>query len=145
MPWWKTPRRFSMPRRCRTETVRRSLQHSISCKPSEWKAIKARANAFNMSTSRFIIRCALVENDDRRLGLSEDEQRALADGVERLATGVEALVAPLPGSGVTLHGALTFLHLEAKSQQTRRKHPARRQTGPDQPGLPGLVLDGDGR
>ena len=119
--------------------MRRSLQHSISCKPSEWKAIKARAKAFNMSTSRFIIRCALVENDDRRSGLSEDGQRVLADGVERLAAGVEALLAPLPESDVTLHEALAFLHLEA---QIKRKHPMRRHTGP---GLPGLNQDGDGR
>ena len=125
--------------------MRRSLQHSISCKPSEWKAIKARAKAFNMSTSRFIIRCALVENDDRRSGLSEDGQRVLADGVERLAAGVEALLAPLPESDVTLHEALAFLHLEAQSQQTKRKHPMRRHTGPGQPGLPGLNQDGDGR
>ena len=125
--------------------MRRSLQHSISCKPSEWQAIKARAKAFNMSISRFIIRCALVENDDRRSGLPEDEQPALADGVERLAAGIEALVAPLPGYGVTLREALAFLHLEAQSQQTRRKHPVRRQTEPGQPGLPGLDPDGDGR
>ncbi len=113
--------------------MRRSLQHSISCKPSEWKAIKARVKVCNMSTSRFIIRCALVENDDRHSGLSEDEQRALTDGVERLAAGAEALVAPLLGYGVTLREALAFLHLEAQSQQTRRKHPVRRQTGPGQP------------
>ena len=125
--------------------MRRSLQHSISCKPSEWKVMQARAKASNMSTSRFIIRCALVENDDRRSGLSEDEQRALAEGGERLAAGVETLLAPLPGSGVTLHEALAFLHLEAQLQQTKRKQPVQEQTGPDQPGLPGLNPDGDGR
>ena len=122
--------------------MRRSLQHSISCKPSEWEAIKARAKAFNMSTSRFIIRCALDENDDQRLGLPENEQRALAESVERLAAGVGALLAPLPGSDVTLHEALAFLHLEAQLQQTKRKQPVQEQTGPDQPGL---NLDGDGR
>ncbi len=122
--------------------MRRSLQHSISCKPSEWEAIKARAKGFNMSTSRFIIRCALDENDDRRLGLSENEQRCLVESVERLAAGVEALLAPLPGSDVTLHEALAFLHLEAQSQQKKKKHPVGQQTGP---GLPGLNPDGDGR
>ena len=95
-----------------------------------------------MPISRFITGCALVGSDDRRLGLSEDEQRVLADGVERLAAGVEALLAPLPGYDVTLHEALASLHLEAQSQQIKRKHPMRRQTGP---GQPGLDLDGDGR
>ena len=78
-----------------------------------------------MLTSGLIILCALVENDDRRSGLSENEQRALADDVERLAAGVETLLTPLPGSGVTLHEALAFLHLEARSQQTKSNHPVR--------------------
>ena len=102
--------------------MRRSRQNSISSKPSEWEAITARAKAWDMPVSRFITGCAHVENDDQRPGLPEDELRALVDGVERIAAGVGALLAPLPGSGTTLREALAFLHQEAQSQQTNRKH-----------------------
>ena len=88
--------------------------------------------------SRYIIGCALVDNDDRCLTLSKEQQRALAEGVERLTACVEALLAPPPGSDVTLHeapalpapgGAITANNREASRAAAAGTGPAGSRPG----------------
>ena len=76
-----------------------------------------------MSISRFIIACALEDEDDMRLVLSETEQRDLLNRVNRTLLVLEDLTAPLPGSEVTAMEALSFLHLAAREFQARQGEP----------------------
>ena len=68
-----------------------------------------------MKTSPFILREVLGE--DCRLALTGAEQRALHACAVRLAALGTDLLAPLPGSGVTLAEALAFLGSELRSRQ----------------------------
>ena len=73
-----------------------------------------------MPTSRFVVACALEEEDDMRLALSEAEQRDLLNRVNRILLVLEDLMEPLPGSDVTAMEALSFLYLAARDFQTQR-------------------------
>ena len=100
--------------------MRRNQQFSVSCRPSDWEAIRTRAKEAGMPTSRFVVACALEEEDDMRLALSEAEQRDLLNRVNRILLVLEDLMEPLPGSDVTAMEALSFLYLAARDFQTRR-------------------------
>ena len=100
--------------------MRRHQQFSVSCRPSDWEEIGRRAKEANMPTSRFVVACALEEEDDMRLALSEAEQRDLLNRVNRTLLVLEELMEPLPGSDVTAMEALSFLYLAAREFQTQR-------------------------
>ncbi len=57
--------------------MRRNQQFSVSCRPSDWEEIGRRAKEAGMPISRFVVACALEDEDDMRLALSEAEQRDL--------------------------------------------------------------------
>ena len=107
--------------------MRRHQQFSVSCRPSDWEEIGRRAKEANMPTSRFVVACALEEEDDMRLALSEAEQRDLLNRVNRILLVLEDLMEPLPESDVTAMEALSFLYLAARDFQTRRDTGSRGQ------------------
>ena len=90
--------------------MRRYRQHCVSCTPSEWKAIRQLADAAGMKTSPYIL--GRVLEDGGRMALSAEEQRNLHDGVGRMVELCEDILRPLPGCGVTLGEAVSFLFLE---------------------------------
>ena len=73
-----------------------------------------------MTISAFIVACALEDEDDMRLALSESEQRDLLNRVNRTLLVLEDLLAPLPGSEVTAMEALSFLFSAAVDFQAQR-------------------------
>ena len=101
--------------------MRRNQQFSVSCRPSDWEAIRVRAKEAGMTISRFVVACALEDEDDMRLALSEAEQRDLLNRVNRTLLVLEDLMEPLPGSDVTAMEALSFLYLAARDFQTQRE------------------------
>ncbi len=105
--------------------MRRNQQFSVSCRPSDWEAIRQRAEEAGMSISRFIVACALEDEDDMRLVISETEQRDLLNRVNRILLVLEDLAAPLPGSDVTAMEALSFLHLAALEFRSGRRESER--------------------
>ena len=125
--------------------MRRYRQHCVSCTPSEWKAIRQLADAAGMKTSPYIL--SRVLEDGGRITLSSEEQRNLHDGVGRMVEICEELLRPLPGCGVTLGEAVSFLFLECHEA---RKGAAAGSAGAErkpaggvvQEELPGLAGDG---
>lgn len=109
--------------------MRRRQQFSVSATPSDWAAISMRAKEAGMTISRFIVACALEDEDDMRLALSEEEQRDLLNRVNRILLTLDDLMAPLPGTDVTAREAMAFLVLE--SQQRNRRRGAARPAQPD--------------
>ena len=110
--------------------MRRRQQFSVSATPSDWAAISERAKEAGMTISRFIVACALEDEDDMRLALSEEEQRDLLNRVNRILLTLDDLMAPLPGTDVTVREALAFLVSEARDRG--------RRGGAAQPGPPDL-------
>lgn len=100
--------------------MRRNQQFSVSCRPSDWEEIGRRAKEAGMAISRFVVACALEDEDDMRLALSESEQRDLLNRVNRTLLVLEDLTEPLPGSEVTAMEALSFLYLAARAFQAQR-------------------------
>ena len=91
-------------------------QYCITCTRSDWRAIQALAKEADMKTSPFILREVLGE--DCRLALTAEEQRSLHARTVRLASlSKDLLHSPLPGSGVTLGEALTFLWRDREARQ----------------------------
>ena len=101
--------------------MRRHHQFSVSCRPSDWKEIGRRAKEADMTISRYVVACALEDEDDMRLALSESEQRDLINRVNRTLLILEDLTMPLPGSDVTALEALSFLYLAARHFQVQQE------------------------
>ena len=88
------------------------LRRALYCTPLERAWIRERAADVGMPVSRFVVACALKEDTEKEPGLvlSEEEQRLLYDRVERLDTVRRGLMDALPGTGVSLFGALAAMH-----------------------------------
>ena len=88
------------------------LRRALHCTPAERARIRERAEAAGMPVSRFVVACALrgEEDGEPRLALSEEEQRLLYERVAELDRVRRALHEALPGTGVSLFGALVVLH-----------------------------------
>ena len=88
------------------------LRRALHCTPLERARIRERAEAAGMPVSHFVVACALRGDEDGepRLALSEEEQRLLFDRVAELDRVRRALHEALPGTGVSLFGALAVLH-----------------------------------
>ena len=100
--------------------MRRRQQFSVSATPSDWAAISERAKEAGMTISSFIVACALEDEDDMRLALSEEEQRDLLNRVNRILLTLDDLMAPLPGTDVTAREAMAFLVSEVEERAGRR-------------------------
>ena len=88
-----------------------ALRRALYCAPAERALIRERAAAAGMTVSRFVVACALRgEEEEPRLALSADEQRLLYDRVADLDRVRQALQEELPGTGVSLFGAIALLH-----------------------------------
>ena len=109
--------------------MRRSQQYSVSATPSDWAAISTRSKEAGMTISRFVVSCALEDEDDMRLALSEADQRDLLSRVNRILLTLDDLMALLPGAEVTAREAMAFLVLEAEERTRRRA--AKQQNQPD--------------
>ena len=101
---------------------RRRRQRCVTCKPSEWKAIKARARAAGMDISAFILSRVLDgESPDGPphpeagypMALTGAEQRRQLELLERLVEGSRRFLDEpvVPGSGATMREAMAFLVL----------------------------------
>ena len=115
-------------------------QYCITCPRSDWRAIQDLATASGMKTSPFILREVLGE--DCRMALTGGEQRVLHDRMLRMALLGEALLEPLPGSGVTPGEALAFLGSELRSRQQREAGRRRGGRSPRAAGAPDLFGEG---
>ncbi len=89
------------------------VRRTVRCTPAERAAIRERAAAHGMKVSPFLVACALHEDaarhDQPRLVLSEEEQRTLYDRVAEMERVRRALHEALPGSDLSLFGAIAFL------------------------------------
>lgn len=112
---------------------KRSRQYCVTCPPGEWEAIRKRADAAGMKISRFVVACALDDEEDSpQLVLTGEEQRDLYHRTNLLLLAVQDLLAPFPGTGVTPRQAMEFLYRSA------------REPSGHQSVIPGIP-DGDGQ
>ena len=93
----------------------RVVRRTLRCTPVEKAAIRERAEAAGMPVSRFLVACALHEDaggpprEEPRLVLSEEEQRTLHERVARMDAVHRALHEALPGTDLSLFGAIAFI------------------------------------
>ncbi len=91
----------------------RSRRRSIYCDPVDWADIVDRARSVGMNTSAFVIACALQDDEpewpDTVLALTAEEQRLLFDRIALLDRCSRALHEPIPGTGMSVFGALAVL------------------------------------
>jgi len=97
--------------------VARLVRRTLRCTPVEKALIKERAEAAGMPVSHFLVACALHEDAGAprakpQLVLSEEEQRALHDRVARMDAVHRALHEALPGTDLSLFGAIAFIQRE---------------------------------
>ena len=123
--------------------MRKARQRTLYCTPVERATIQAAAVKLGDPVSRFVIAsglrnaAALGEGPvGEPLALTGEEQRALVEGVERLAALDAALREPLPGIGVTALEALAFVHRRLAVETDRPSPPA-----PDASGTPGSLFE----
>lgn len=98
----------------------RIVRRTVRCTRAERARIRERADTLGMTVSGFVVACALHGDGADRAGhplvLSADEQRLLFDRVAGLDRVRRALHEALPGTGLSLFGAIAFLQraLEAR-------------------------------
>ncbi len=99
---------------------RRRRQRCVTCKPSEWKAIRVRARAVGMDVSAFILSRVLDgESPDGPphpeagypMALTGAEQRRQLELMERLVEDSRRFLDEpvVPGTGATMREAMAFL------------------------------------
>ena len=77
-----------------------------------------------MPVSHFLVACALHEDagapprEEPRLALSEEEQRTLYDRVARMDAVHRALHEALPGTDLSLFGAIAFIQRELQARRS---------------------------
>ena len=108
--------------------MRRARQRCVTCSPSDWRAIQELARTAGMKTSPYIL--ARVLGGEHPMALSGEHQRNLHERVSRLVLLCEDLLRPLPGCGVTLHEAVSFLYRDRCSAEEAAMDRQRRRTGP---------------
>ena len=89
------------------------LKCALRCTPLERARIRERAAEYGMSVSAFLVACALNVDeagpDEPRLALTHEEERLLFDRVAALDRLRGVLFERLPGSDVSVFGALAFI------------------------------------
>ena len=102
----------------------RLVRRTLRCTPVEKAAIRERAEAVGMPVSHFLLACARPEEagalprEERRLVLSEEEQRVLHDRVARMDAVHRALHEALPGTDLSLFGAIAFIQRELQARRS---------------------------
>ena len=102
----------------------RLVRRTLRCTPVEKAAIRERADAVGMPVSHFLIACALHQDagappgEEPRLVLSEEEQRVLHDRVARMDAVHRALHEALPGTDLSLFGAVAFIQRELSARRS---------------------------
>ena len=77
-----------------------------------------------MPVSHFLVACALHEDagapprEEPRLALTEEEQRTLHDRVARMGAVHRALHEALPGTDLSLFGAIAFIQRELQARRS---------------------------
>ena len=91
----------------------RTVRRTVRCTRAERARIRERADALGMTVSGFVVACALhgdrADRAGHALALSADEQRLLFDRVAELDRVRRALHEGLPGTELSLFGAVAFL------------------------------------
>ena len=99
------------------------VSHAVRCTRAERAAIRERAEALGMTVSGFLVACALHEDaggarrDVSRLVLSAEEQRTLYGRVENMERLRHLLYEALPGTRLSLFGAIAFLQRELDARR----------------------------
>lgn len=99
------------------------VRRTLRCSRVERAEIRDRAAALGMSVSGYLIACALHEDaggprrDTPRLVLSEEQQRTLYRRVEEMERVRRALGESLPGTDLSLFGAIAFIQHAIKSRR----------------------------
>ena len=97
----------------------RARRRSLYCSPAEWAEINERAQAAGMSNSAFLMACAFAEDKevpDTVLALTGEEQRALYERIAFLDRCNRAMYERLPGTDLSMFGALAFLYRAAREE-----------------------------
>ena len=100
-----------------------AVPRRIYATAAEREAIARLAGEAGKTVSRYMVDCALRGEDDEdgqaageALTLSEDDQRGLLARAERLDRCSRALLAPLPGSSMSVLEGLAFLVEATRSE-----------------------------
>ena len=102
----------------------RLVRRTLRCTPVERAVIREKAEAAGMPVSHFLVACALHEDagapprEEPRLVLSEEEQGTLYDRVARMEAVHRALHEALPGTDLSLFGAITFIQRELQARRS---------------------------
>ena len=99
------------------------VRRTLRCSRAERARIRERAAALGMPVSGYLVACALHEDaggprrDEPRLALSEEQQRTLYARVEEMDRVRRALGASLPGTGLSVFGAIAFMQRAVQSRR----------------------------
>ena len=102
----------------------RVLRRALRCSRAEKAEIGERAAALGMPVSRYLVACALhgdaggPEREAPLLALSEEEQRTLYDRIAELDRVRRALQEELPGTGVSLFGAIALIERALRPRES---------------------------
>ena len=101
----------------------RTVRRTLRCTRVERAGIRERAAALGMPVSGYLVASALHEGagdgrrEEPRLVLSEEEQRTLYRRVEAMERVRRLLHEALPGTRLSLFGAIAFLQREREARR----------------------------
>ena len=99
------------------------VRRTLRCSRTERAEIRDRADALGMPVSGYLVACALHEDaggprrDEPRLVLSEEQQRMLYQRVEEMDRVRRALGGSLPGTDLSVFGAIAFIQRAVQSRR----------------------------
>ena len=99
------------------------VRRTLRCSRAERAEIRDRAASLGMPVSGYLVACALHEDaggprrDEPRLVLSEEQQRTLYERVEEMDRVRRALGESIPGSKLSLIGAIAFVQHAIQSRR----------------------------
>ncbi len=100
------------------------VRRTLRCSRAERARIRERAAALGMPVSGYLVACALHEDaggprrgEPQRLALSEEQQRTLYARVEEMDRVRRALGESLPGTGLSVFGAIAFMQRAVQSRR----------------------------
>ena len=109
-----------MRKRGRARQASLARQRSVYCTALDWERIRALAEAAGVSVSRYLVECALEDEEPADveaeglfvypLALSEHEQRTLYERIEALERFSLLMETKVPGTEVTVFEAIGLLN-----------------------------------